>query len=406
MIKVMFYCHVFYPQNSGYSNAFQNLINAILDYSSDIHVTVVTPYQLGENKELKRDRLEILRLKPKINIRKIRYFLNEYLFAKEVSKRFKLGNYNLLFIETFDQSLFINSLDSDIYNKTVIRIHSTNETEYTIFNKSLEYRIRKFIIHNFLSKKIINIASTNSFHIGFAKKYYFDENIIEIGNKNFFIIPNTLTHDLIHDNESIDLYVGDKLKLFILGRMDKLGFNQKGFLDFIYALRLLDHEVVNRFEITVVGKGDEKFKILSLSKEFNNITFIDELPHSQTINFLKQSDVVVLPSRYEGLSMFALESLATGNAVIFSKTGGLVDLVDGNGFSYEPQNIDSLADALIKITSLPKDEIIKMKYKSIEIVKDKFAPYIVAKKFYSVLKIIDFYNAPKITNNLSPNSVF
>jgi len=384
MKKVMFYCHVFYPQNSGYSNAFQNLINAILDYSSEIQITVVTPYELGENKELERDGLEIVRLKPKINIRKIRYFLNEYLFAREVSKKFKLENYNLLFVETFDQSLFINSLDSDIYDKTIIRIHSTNETEYTIFDKSIGYKIRKFVICNFLSKKVINIASTNSFHIDFAKKYYFDENVIEIGNKNFFIIPNAIKND----NEIIDLNVGDKLKLFILGRMDRLGFNQKGFLDFIHALKLLDDKVVNRFEITVVGKGNEKSKILSLAKEFHNITFIDELPHLQTISFLKQSDIVVLPSRYEGLSMFALEGLATGNAVIFSKTGGLIDLVDGNGLFFEPQDIDSLAEALVKISNLPKDEIIKMKSKSIEIVKEKFIPFIVAKKFNSILNII------------------
>ena len=384
MKKVMFYCHVFYPLNSGYSNAFQNLINAILDYSSEIQITVVTPYELGENKELERDGLKIVRLKPKINIRKIRYFLNDYFFAREVSKKFKLENYNLLFVETFDQSLFINSLDSDIYDKTIIRIHSTSETEYTIFDKSISNKIRKFVISNFLSKKVINIASTNSFHIDFAKKYYFDENVIEIGNKNFFIIPNTIKND----NEIIDLNVGDKLKLFILGRMDRLGFNQKGFLDFIHALKLLDDKVVNRFEITVVGKGNEKSKILSLAKEFHNITFIDELPHLQTINFLKQSDIVVLPSRYEGLSMFALEGLATGNAVIFSKTGGLIDLVDGNGLFFEPQDIDSLVEALVKISNLPKDEIIKMKSKSIEIVKEKFIPFIVAKKFNSILNII------------------
>jgi len=384
MKKVLFYCHVFYPENSGYSNAFQNLINAILDYSSDIHITVVTPYQLGENKELKRDRLEILRLKPKINIRKIRYFLNDYFFAKEVSKKFKLENYSLLLIETFDQFLFINSLDSDIYNKTIIRVHSTNETEYTIFDKSLDYRIRKFIIRNCLAKKVLNIASTNRFHLDFVKKYYFNENVIEIGNKNFFVLPNTIQVN----NELIDLNVGDKLKIFILGRMDRLGFNQKGFLDFIYALKLLDHKVLNKFEITVVGKGVEKSKILSLTKEFDNITFIDELPHTEVINCLKHSDVVVLPSRYEGLSMFALEGLVTGNVVVFSRTGGLIDLVDGNGFLFEPQNIDSLVEVLVRIANLNKEEIKRMKARSIEIVKDKFSPSIVAKKFNDILKII------------------
>ena len=108
----------------------------------------------------------------------------------------------------------------------------------------------------------------------------------------------------------------------------------------------------------------------------------------ESINLLKQSDIVVLPSRYEGLSMFALEGLATGNTVIFSKTGGLIDLVDGNGLFFEPQDIDSLVEALVKISNLPKDEIIKMKSKSIEIVKEKFIPFIVAKKFNSILNII------------------
>lgn len=384
MKKVMFYCYVFYPQNSGYSNAFQNLINGILDNSLDTHVTVVTPYPLEENNELQRDRLDVVRLKPKNNIKKIRYFLNEFQFAKEVSKKFKSENYNLLFIETFDQALFINFLDSSIYNKTIVRIHSTNETEYTLFDKSIYCKIRKFIIQKFLSKKVINIASTNSFHIEFAKKYFLDENVIEIGNKNLFVIPNTINLDA----KSIDLNVGKKLKLFILGRMDKLGFNQKGFLDFIYALKLMDSEIINKFEITIVGKGDEKSKIINLTKEFSNITFIDQLPHSETIDYLKKSDVVVLPSRYEGLSMFALEGLATGNAVIFSKTGGLIDLVDNNGLFFEPQNIDSLAEALTEMSKFSKDEIIHMKLKSIEIIKEKFAPSIVAKKFNSILNII------------------
>lgn len=386
MRKLMFYCHVFYPQNSGYSNAFQNLINAVLDYIDDVHITVVTPYLLEGKEELKRDRLDILRLKPKVNIKKIKHFFNEYLYAKEVSRKFKLEKYELLLIETFDQPIFINFLDSSIYEKTIVRIHSTSDTEYTIFDKSINFKIKKFVIQNFISKKVINIASTNTFHIEFAKKYFFNENVIEIGNKNFFTIPNPISVD----KNSINFDIDKKLKIFILGRMERLGFNQKGFLDFVYALKLLNPEIIDKFEITIVGKGSEKSKIISLTKEFKNITFIDELVHTETIRLLKLSDVVILPSRYEGLSMFALEGLATGNAVIFSKTGGLVDLVDGNGLFFESQDIDSLAFALTEISNLSNDKITKMKFKSIQIVEDKFTSSIVANKFNSILKMINF----------------
>lgn len=384
MKKVMFYCHVFYPQNSGYSHAFQNLINSILDFNHDISITVVTPYELGDNKEIERDRLNIVRLKPKVDIRKIRYFLNEYFYAKEVSRLFQDGKYEFLFIETFDQSIFINFLDSDIFLKTIVRIHSTNETEYTIFDKNIEYRIRKILIREFVSKKVINIASTNDFHIDFAKKYYFNNNVIEIGNKNFFTIPNTVKLD----ESNINLEIGDRLKLFILGRMDRLGFNQKGFLDFIFALKLLDQEVLDRFEITVVGEGDRKSQILKLSQGFDNLLFIDSLPHDELISCMKESDIVVLPSRYEGLSMFALEGLSTGNAVIFSKTGGLIDLVDNNGLFFEPQNIDSLAKALHDMSQKTNKEILEMKKRSIELVREKFSSEVVAKKFNKILNLL------------------
>jgi len=386
MKKIMFYCPVFYPQNSGYSNAFQNLINAILDNLPNVNITVVTPYPLGENKELKRDNLDVIRLKPIVTIKKLRYFLNQWFHAKMVSKKFKSENYDLLFIETFEHPFFIYFLDSDIYKRTIVRVHSTAETEYTMFHNSLENKIRKFMIKKFLAKKVINIASTNSYHLDFVKKYYLNENIIEIAKKNFFIIPNTIQ---IKDN--LDLNVGEKLKIVTLGRMDRLGVNQKGFTDLIYALKLvnlIDQNIMKKFEITIVGKGDERSKILALAKEFQNITFIEELTHSETINLLKEADVVILPSRYEGMSMFALEALATGNVVIFSKTGGLIDLVDGNGYLFEPQNIESLAEILVKISKLSKDEIIKMKYRSIEIVKEKFAPNIIAKKFNFILNIV------------------
>lgn len=384
MRKILIYCHVFYPQNTGYANAFLNFINSILDTLDDVYITVVTPYSLEGKEEIRKDRLDIVRLTPKVNIKKVRYFLNEYFYAKEVSNKFKSENYDLLLVETFDQPIFLSSLDSSIYNKTIVRIHSTSDTEYTIFDKSIDFKIKKFFLQKFVSKRVLNIASTNSFHIEFAKKHYFDENVIEIGNKNFFIIPNPIKID----NQFIDLNVGDKLKLFILGRMEKLGFNQKGFLDFIYALKLLDSEVLNRFEITIVGSGSEKSRIISLTQEFNNITFIDQLEHAETIQFLKESDVIVLPSRYEGLSMFALEGLSTGNAVLFSKTGGLIDLVDGNGLFFEPQNIDSLAESLIKISNFSKEEVIKMKSKSIQIAKEKYSPFLVASKFDSICKII------------------
>lgn len=384
MKKVMFYCHVFYPQNTGYSNAFQNLINSILDNDLDLEVTVMTPFPLPDGEaELARDRLKIVRLFPKIKIRKIRYFINDYFYAKKVSEKFKNENYDFLIVETFDQAVFINSLDDYVYEKMAVRIHSTNETEYTFFNNKLNCKLRKYLIKNKISKKLKWVLSTNTFHIDFAKRYYFDENLINIGDKSFFTLPNAI-NSFFPD----DFSVSEKVKIFSLGRMDYLGNNQKGFTDFIYALKLLPKSVLDKFEIKIVGKGDMRSSLINLCENIDNVTFIEEMSHKEVISTLKSSDVVILPSRYEGLSMFALEGLATGNACLFSKTGGLIDMVDDNGIFFEPQNIESIVSALTDLANLDSKSLIEMKKKSIDICEKKFSSKVVAEKFRTIFDVI------------------
>lgn len=384
MKKVMFYCHVFYPQNTGYSNAFQNLINSILDNDPELEVTVMTPFPLPDGEaELVRDRLEVVRLIPKIKIRKIRYFLNDYFYANKVSEKFKKENYDLLIIETFDQAILINSLDESIYEKMAVRIHSTNETEYTFFSNSFDHRFRRYLIKNKISKKVKWVLSTNSYHIDFVKKYYFDDNLIDIGDKSFFVLPNT-----VNSFAPKSFSTSGKVKIFNLGRMDCLGNNQKGFTDFIYALKILPASILNKLEIKIVGKGDMRDALINQCKNIDNVTFIEEMPHEEIINTLQNSDVVMLPSRYEGLSMFALEGLATGNACLFSRTGGLIDMVDDNGILFEPQNIESIASALTCIANLDSESLMRMKEKSLDICEKRFSSKVVAEKFKTIFDVI------------------
>ena len=170
--------------------------------------------------------------------------------------------------------------------------------------------------------------------------------------------------------------------------MDYLGNNQKGFTDFIYALKSLPKEILERFEVTIVGKGNMRNELMGLCKGLGNIIFIEEMPHKEVIEALKFSDVVMLPSRYEGLSMFALEGLATGNACLFSNTGGLIDMVDGNGFLFEPQNVESIAIALTELANLDSDNLVNMKKKSIKICEDKFSSRVVSEKFKVIFDIV------------------
>lgn len=62
------------------------------------------------------------------------------------------------------------------------------------------------------------------------------------------------------------------------------------------------------------------------------------------------ADVCVFPSRYEPFGIVALESMAAGTPVVVSDVGGLGSVVehDQTGLTSYPENIDSLAAAIVR----------------------------------------------------------
>ena len=63
--------------------------------------------------------------------------------------------------------------------------------------------------------------------------------------------------------------------------------------------------------------------------------------------------VLLLPSFSEGLPRVAMEAFARGRPVIGARAGGIPDIVeDGvNGLLVDPQDPDSIADALVRVLS-------------------------------------------------------
>lgn len=376
-MKVILYCYSFFPVNTGYSNAFQNFARSMSSELKDFEITIVTPCALDGEDEIKIDGINIIRLNSRFKgLGKIGQVLDEIYASKQVQKVFNSIDADALFVETVDQVFFLSSLVKKIAAKTSVRIHATNETELTFFGKGLQYYIRKFFLKHVVSKKIDWFTATNSFHIDFIKRYFLKDNMILAGDKNFFVVPNSINTF----KENI-IPPEDKIKVFTLGRMDYIGNNQKGFLDVVRAIQTLPLDIVNRFEFTFVGDGDMRASILQRMKNYPNVTFIQSLTHKEVIQSLELSDVVVLASRYEGLSMFALEALSTSNVCLFAKAGGLIDLIDKNGYLFPPQDIEYLAELISSLTNISDEDFISMKERSLNICKERFADKVVASKF-------------------------
>ena len=79
--------------------------------------------------------------------------------------------------------------------------------------------------------------------------------------------------------------------------------------------------------------------------------------HSRIVELMRESDAVVVPSRYENFCNVALEAMAAGRAVVGSRTGGIPDLVEDGvtGLLFEPGSVAELEARLWSVLSVPAE---------------------------------------------------
>jgi glycosyltransferase involved in cell wall biosynthesis len=75
--------------------------------------------------------------------------------------------------------------------------------------------------------------------------------------------------------------------------------------------------------------------------------------------YLKASDLLVMPSRYEGFSLSALEGIACGLPVVATRVGAIPDLVNHgtSGYIVSPDDIAALQDTIVDLLKDPERRI-------------------------------------------------
>jgi len=135
----------------------------------------------------------------------------------------------------------------------------------------------------------------------------------------------------------------DRLNLAFIGRFDR----QKG-LDLL--LRAFAGPELDHITLWLIGSStlQHKYSI----PEQSNIKLIGWVPNSQIDSYIQCFDAVIIPSRWEGFGLIALEAMRNGKPVLASRTGGLAELViDGvNGRLFNPGDLDSLQRLLREIS--------------------------------------------------------
>ena len=366
--RILVYCTDFIPQQSGYVHAFTQLMRNMANHG--VKVDVVTPFDLPHGmEEFSHPNIMVYRYHPKLNIWLLGLWYQTYQMCRCLKKIDTLHSYDMVLVETGDNPFLLNGLSHSLLNKTVVRFHSTSDTEYLMYSSQRKYQIKRWAWKSLSAAKVKYVAATSAYHLQFVKDH--------LG----FTSPKTSFYKLVNAIEhvsSIKEPAHSKGRSFtMLGRMDEEGYIQKGYANLLQALT----ECAPLFKesesiFTIVGSGP-KWEEVQQYITNHNLSFVKLIPacsHEEVIGKLRESDVVVLPSKYEGVSMFALEALAEHNAVVFTQTGGLLDMIEANGIGIEVGDTKALIEALKYMLLVSEQELRQMKINSAELCKREFSP--------------------------------
>ncbi|HEX4853464.1 glycosyltransferase family 4 protein [Arenimonas sp.] len=166
--------------------------------------------------------------------------------------------------------------------------------------------------------------------------------------------------------------VARKRRLVWTGRFER----QKG-LDLLLPALAACVGAGAQFELRLYGSGPLRY---SLEQQANGlglggmVRFMGPVEESMVRSALRDCDVFLLPSRYEGMSNAALEAMEAGMPVLCTKCGGIdVAVASGAGWVCAPDSEDALLGALKELFAESDEALLAKGRRARRIVEDHHA---------------------------------
>ncbi|MDD2482651.1 MAG: glycosyltransferase family 1 protein [Candidatus Shapirobacteria bacterium] len=141
--------------------------------------------------------------------------------------------------------------------------------------------------------------------------------------------------------------------------------------------------------LVIAGKKgwlfDEIFSAVKQEGIESNIVFTDFIDDIQKTTLYSNAKALIIPSTYEGFGIPVIEAMKLDTPVISSNIAPLKEVIQSNGFYFDPTNQKELVDQLIKFENSKPSEIEKI-VKSAKIRADFFSWKNTAKSVISVFE--------------------
>lgn len=211
-------------------------------------------------------------------------------------------------------------------------------TEHNTSNRRRDNLVMR-ILDKFIYKKIDCIVTIADKVDSNLKKH------LNLKDNIFHKIENGVDVDFFHKSEP---YLKSKFFTnddFILIQVSTFSWQK----DHNTLIKSLQHLPAN-VKLLLVGKGPLLEKSKDLVSKLNLKERVRFLGHRDDVSrLLKTSDLIILSSRHEGLSLSNLEGMSVGKPFIGSNVQGIKEIVEGYGLLFEQGNDRELANLIMDL---------------------------------------------------------
>lgn len=301
--------------------------------------------------------------------------LNDYselFFVKKMLRALKKENPDIIYIGGyFHISYWVALFWAKLNNKKIILEMDSNKFDHKrVFVKEL---IKKFFV------KFVDVGIT----YGELSKSYFIE--LGLSENKIAIKPNVTDSSLF--KMTVDKHNFRKKYNFVyVGRFSK----EKNLILLLSAFNKAKYnDLSDDWGLVLVGSGEQEKELkehIELNK-IHDVEFVGFIDKNELAKYYTASTVFVLPSISEPWGLVVNEAMACGKPIIISSQCGCsLDLVDNNGYIFNPWNQEELSK-IMKDYIVGNVDIENQSLKSLNIIKN-FTPEYAAEKIKYAMELL------------------
>lgn len=377
-MRILIATGIFPPDIGGPARIIEDLSSALR--ANGFLVKIITYAESNEGNN------EIIRISRKQKlIRHIKYFLRMWQMSKwadiiYVTDIYSVGYFAYL-IKKITGKKYIIRFAGDSAWETAVAQGWTNDyiTDFQerIYSKKIERmkkRRKKILIKADKIIVVCNFLADLAIKIGVAKE-------------KVKLIYNSIDFKKSTPESKIGIrerFSNDSKLIVYTGRL----VPWKG-VDTVIKIMPVLIEKLGKVHFLILGDGPEKNELKELVSSMNltdNVHFEGKIEQEKIIDYLKEADLFVLNTNYEGLSHTILEAMAAGIPIVTTKVGGNPEILENekSGLLVNYDNKEELSRAIIRVLSDEnlRDSLIKNARNKLE--KFKWADTV--KKTIEVIK--------------------